>query len=183
MWRIKSKAIGPDDLCIEKGTKLLCEIYKGYSRRDGEMRDEVNQSRWQFRRNKATFRSLLRHPLKRPDFVATEQDNKDEVVIRRGSLIPSVFNIIERGRTVGTIRMVSMLRNKYSISIDGGKTWTFRMPLFTILFFGESKEAAEIWVRVGPSERHWNILIRPGVVQRPLVAALAFIHNERYFRG
>ena len=76
-----------------------------------------------------------------------------------------------------------MLRNKYSISIDDVKTWTFRMPLFTIFFFGESKEGAEIWVRVGPSERQWIILIKPGVVQRPLGAALAFVHNERYFRG
>jgi hypothetical protein len=43
----------------------------------------------------------------------------------------------------------------------------FRMPLFTIFFFGESKEGSEIGVRVGPSERQWNILIKPGLVERP----------------
>ena len=183
MWRTKSRPVGPDDDCIAKGTKLLCEIYAGDSRHGGEMRDEVDNVRWQYRRNNAAFRWRLRHPLKRPDFFVTELDTKDEVIIRRASYIPSVFNIIEGGRTVGTIRMLSMLRNKYSISIDDVKTWTFRMPLFTIFFFGESKEGAEIWVRVGPSERQWNILIKPGVVQRPLVVALAFVHNERYFRG
>ena len=183
MWRTKSRVIGANDDCIAKGTKLLCEIYAGYSGRRGEMRDEVNNVRWRYRRSNAAFRWLLRHPLKRPDFFATELDTKDEVIIRRASYIPSVFNIIEGGRIVGTIRMLSVLRNKYSISIDDVKTWTFRMPLFTILFFGESRDGAEIWVRVGPSERHWNILIKPGVVERPLVAALAFIHNERYFRG
>jgi cell division protein FtsW (lipid II flippase) len=120
--------------------------------------------------------------LKRPDFFVTELDTKDEVIIRKASYIPSVFNIIEGGRTVGTITMLSILRNKYSISIDD-VTWTFHMPLFTIFFFGKSKKGAEIWVRIGPSERQWNILIKPGVVQRPLVAALALIHNERYFRG
>jgi len=121
--------------------------------------------------------------LARPDFLVTELAAKIEIIIRRASLIPSVFNILEGGRTVGEIRMLSVLRNKYSILIDDSKSWTFRMPLFTIFFFGESEKGADIWVRLGPSERHWNILIRPGVVQRPLVAALAFIHNERYFRG
>jgi len=124
MWRNRSRAIGPDDDCIENGTKLLCEIYAGYSRRGGEMRDEVDNVRWQYRRNNAAVRWRLRHPLKRPDFFVTELNTKDEVIIRRASYIPSVFYIIEGGRTVGTIRMLRILRNKYSISIDGVKTWT-----------------------------------------------------------
>jgi hypothetical protein len=147
------------------------------------MRDEVNNVHWQYSRNNAPLRWRLRHPFKKPDFFVTNLDTKDEVIVRRTSRFPSVFDIIEGGRPVGAIRMLSLLRNKYRISLDDARAWTFRMPLFSIFFFGESKEGTEIWVRVGPSERHWNILIKPGVVQRPLVAALAFIHNERYFRG
>ena len=57
------------------------------------------------------------------------------------------------------------------------------MPLYTILFFGDSAAGIEIWVEVGPSEKEWSILIKPGVPPRVLVAVLAFIHNERYFYG
>jgi hypothetical protein len=33
------------------------------------------------------------------------------------------------------------------------------------------------------SESKWSILIRPGVERAELVAALAFIHRERWFYG
>jgi hypothetical protein len=181
-WRSKSRFIAPDDDCVAKGTKLLSEIYRGGSR-DGEMRDEADVIRWQYGRNKAALRWRLRHPLSRPDFFVTELGTKSKLMIRRASRIPSVFEIIEDGKAVGRIKTLSILRNKYSITIDDVRAWTFRMPLFTVFFFGESRDGAEIWVRVGPSERQWSILIKHGVVQRPLAAALAFIHNERYFRG
>ncbi len=57
------------------------------------------------------------------------------------------------------------------------------MPLFTILFHGDSNNSSnktEIWVAVGPSEMEWSILIRPGINDRHLISALAFIHNERW---
>lgn len=182
MWRNKRGFIAPDDDCVAKGTKLLSEIYRGGSR-DGEMRDEADVIRYRYGRNKTPLRWRLKNPLGRPDFYVTELGIKGELIIRRVSRIPSIFEIIEGGRAVGRIRMLSILRNRYSITVDDIGAWTFRMPLFTVFFFGESREGAEIWVRVGPSERQWSILIKPGVAQRPLAAALAFIHNERYFRG
>jgi hypothetical protein len=74
--------------------------------------------------------------------------------------------------------MRSMFRNKYSIDIVGLNSWTLRMPLFTVRFCGDSRAGSEIWVVVGPSKMEWNILIKAGIEERPLVAALAFIHNE-----
>jgi len=82
------------------------------------------------------------------------------------------------GQVVGRIRMVSMLRIKYAIDADAVGSWTFRMPLFTVRFHGASDAGTDAWVIVGPSKMEWNILIRPGVIDRSLVAALAFIHNE-----
>jgi hypothetical protein len=79
--------------------------------------------------------------------------------------------------------MISVFRNKYSISIHGVTSWAFHMPLFTVLFYGESSAGDEFWVSVGPSEREWNILIKPGANTAGLLASLAFIHNERYFYG
>jgi hypothetical protein len=57
------------------------------------------------------------------------------------------------------------------------------MPLFTVRFWGESRSGAEIWVVVGPSKMEWTILIKPGVNDRLLVPALAFIHNEWWNYG
>ena len=55
------------------------------------------------------------------------------------------------------------------------------MPLFTNAFFGQATSETEIWAMVGP-QRQWNILLKPKVEAWPL-AALAFIHDERFFYG
>jgi hypothetical protein len=171
----------PDDECIANGTKLLCQICQG-ARRFGEVRDEQGHLRWRYsaRANPSGWR--LGNPLKKTDFVFSEPDQKDETIIRRVSFLPSTFEIVEVGAVIGTIKMLSIFRNEYSILMANGKSWTFRMPLYTVLFFGVTESACEIWVRLG-SEREWNILIKPGIAQRCLIAALAFIHNERYFYG
>jgi hypothetical protein len=181
MQSTKGKAVIPDEECIEHGTKLLSQIHRGASSRDGEMRDELDNVRYRYERRASRFGWGFGNPFRKPDFVLSEPSDKEETIIRRVSFVPPVFNIVEASAVIGTIRMLSMFRNKYSISIDGVKSWTFRMPLFTVLFFGESDAGAEIWVRVGPSVREWNILIKPGITRRPLIAALAFIHHERYF--
>jgi len=95
-------------------------------------------------------------------------------------LFPSVFNLLEEGNLIGTVRMSSVLRNRYSIELDGVK-WTFHMPLYTIYFSGESRTGTEVWVAMGPRESQWNILLAPGLPERSFAAILAFIHNERYF--
>jgi hypothetical protein len=99
-------------------------------------------------------------------------------VVRRTSFVPSVFQIRDGDKVAGRIRMVSPIRNKYVIEIDGVNSWIFRMPLFTVRFRADSAVGTDIWVVVGPSKMEWNILVRPGISDRPLLAALSFIHNE-----
>jgi hypothetical protein len=179
MRRAKSRAVMPDDACIANGTKLLCQIHRGAGH-DGEVRDEQGSLRWRYATRANPSGLWLENPLRKPDFVFAEANAREETIIRRVSFVPSTFDIVEAGGVIGTIKMLSIFRNQYSISIVGVSSWTFRMPLFTVLFFGKSAAGFEIWVRVGPSEREWSILIKPGITQRCLVAALAFIHNERY---
>ena len=76
--------------------------------------------------------------------------------------------------------MVSILRNKYTINVTGKQPWTFKMPMFKVGFWGGTDESPEFWVREGPSTMEWSILIRPGIEDQPLVAALSFIHVERW---
>lgn len=65
------------------------------------------------------------------------------------------------------------------IQFRDGATWTFRMPLYSVLFRGDSPSRPEVWVRMGPSETSWNILVRPGVDDKRLVPVVAFLHSER----
>jgi hypothetical protein len=90
---------------------------------------------------------------------------------------------MEAGRIIGRVKMCSVFRNKYAIDIDPVNSWTFRMPLFTIRFFGDSRAGPEIWVAVGPSKMEWRVLIKRDTREWPLLAALAFIHVEAWNYG
>jgi ABC-type antimicrobial peptide transport system permease subunit len=78
----------------------------------------------------------------------------------------------------GSLRVASVLRNRYTIQVDGKPLWTFRTPLFTVRFWGGTDEAAEFWVVLSPSKMDWSLLVKPGVEHQPLLASLSFIHSE-----
>jgi hypothetical protein len=139
--------------------------------------------RWRYAFRKNASGRVPRNPFNKPDFVIAEPDAKDELIIRRASFIPPVFNIIEADRIIGAVKTRSFFRNQYSIPVGGTNLWIFRMPLFTIRFYGESSGVPEIWVVVGPSGTEWTILMKEGVKERPLVVALALIHNEQWHYG
>jgi len=171
----------PDEDCIANGAKFLCQIDRGGDSHGDAVRNEQGVVRWRY--HKSGFGRALKNPFNKPDFVVAVPDTKDELIIRRASFMPPLFTIMREGRVIGAIRMRSIFRNKYSISIDGVNSWVFCMPLFTVRFYGESSAGTEIWVIVGPSKMEWNILIKAGVKEWPLVAALAFIHNEWWNYG
>ena len=175
MWR---KIIAPSEVCIAHGTKLFCQIDRGRSSRTGSVRDEQGVIRWRYTFQRGAGGRSSVNPLNKPDFVMAAPNGEQRATIGRASFIPPVFDILENDAKIGRIQLTSALRNKYSISIDGVDSWTFRMPLYTIRFYGESSSSTDIWVVVGPSKKEWSILIRADVNEWPLVAALAFIHNE-----
>lgn len=179
----RTRAVWPDAECVAHCTKFCSQIGRGGDGHSGALLDENGVIRWQYGiRNNAPGRRRG-NPFNKPDFVIAEPDATDEVIIRRASFIPSVFNIVETGGAIGRVAMRSMFRNKYTIDVDGVNSWTFRMPLFTVRFFGESSAGAEIWVTVGPSKMAWVILIKAGTKEWPLLAALAFIHTEWWNYG
>lgn len=183
MWRIRAKPVAADEESIACGTKLFCQIDREGNHQTGALRDQQGNIRWQFRVRNKPVRRVSGNPFNKPDFVVGKPDEKYEVIIRRASFVPPLFEVIEAGNVIGKIKLQSILRNKYLISVDGVGCWMFRMPLFTIHFHGDSSAGTEIWVVVGPSKTEWSILIKPGVKERPLVAALAFIHNEWWNYG
>lgn len=178
MWPDRTRTVAPDEESVAHSNKFRCQIDRGADGHSGAVLDDKDIIRWRYGTRNDASASRQGNPFNKPDFVIAEPDSRGEVIIRRASFIPSVFIIIEASRIIGSVRMCSMFRNKYAIDIDGVNSWTFHMPLFTVRFFGDSSAGVEIWVAVGPSMMGWNILIKNGAKEWPLLAALAFIHTE-----
>ena len=114
-----------------------------------------------------------------PDFVVYGQDDKEALRVRLERKWPLArFVMLENESPVCTIRLRSLLRNKYTLAFADGQNWVFTMPLFTVLFRGRSESGKEIRVRLW-SHNLWYVLIDPSADTPQLVAALAFLHRER----
>jgi hypothetical protein len=172
----------PDENCIARGAYFLCQIDRTGDGHTGKVYDEQGLVlRYEARRSPFGF--SVHNPFNKRDFVFICSAEQHEIVIRRHSFLPPVFHIINQTGVIGDIRLISPLRNKYSIAIEEAKSWVFHMPVFTTCFNGSSEGGTGIWVTVGASQMEWLILIRPGIVNRNLLLALAFIHNERWHYG
>jgi hypothetical protein len=173
------KPTPPDAECIASGAKYACLIDYGDRNRTGKIYDESGL-RWRYgvRENPSCRRR--ENPFNKPDFVVEGADGQQGPTIRRTAFIPSRFHIIENESVVGRIGMLSIFRNRYSIEIDGVGAWIFQMPMFTVNFRGDSAIDTEIWVIMGPGKMQWNLLLKPGLDDLRLVAAVAFIHNESW---
>jgi hypothetical protein len=168
----------PDADCVARGAKYFCQIDREGRNRTGKIYDEQAVLRWRYGVRNNPSGHARGNPFNKPEFVLEGADRRPGPVIRRVSFIPSRFDIMDSSGVTGRIAMRSLFRIKYSIEIEGAGHWTFRLPLFTIRFRGDSLTGEDIWVIVGPSKMEWNILLRPGIDDPRLVAALAFIHNE-----
>src|SRR5687768_6716531 len=111
--------------------------------------------------------------IRKPDFVLLDHEEREVLRIRRNTRFPPRFNIIHIGEVVGTIGLRSILQNKYAINLKAGPKWIFRMPLFTLHFYGVSSSNARVWVVVGPSKMEWTLLTEAGANDVRLLAGLA----------
>jgi hypothetical protein len=170
--------MGPDEFCIANGAKYVFRIDRGGLNRSGKIFDERGDVCWQYDVRRNPEGRTLRNPLNKPDFVFMDAPGQAELVIRRISLIPSRFQILDGSDSIGQITLRSLLGIKYAIKIDGFAPYTFRLPMFTLCFWGDMGTGPSIWVMVGPSKMQWNVLLKPGTNDRELVLALAFIHNQ-----
>jgi len=178
-----AKVEPPDEECIAHGTHFFCQIDRSGDGRSGKVYDRQNLVTGWYRSRPAPGGFDLHNPFKKRDFVFSSLTEPEETIIRRHSFFPPVFHIMNGGAVAGSIRLISPLRNKYLITLDGLNNWIFQMPVFTASFFGASSQTTDIWVLVGASQMEWRILIRAGIVSRNLMATLAFLHNERWWYG
>jgi hypothetical protein len=177
---IKSQrlTLGPDEDCVARGAKYSCQIARRGSSHSGVVLDEQGEIRWRYGVRKTPSGRRSWKPFTKKDFVVTDAQTQQEIIFRRLSRFPPRFQILDAQGERGIVRMTSILRNKYTISLKDRQPWTFRMPLFTIKFWGGAGNSPEFWVMIGPSKMEWNILIKPGIDDQPLAAALSFIHVQ-----
>lgn len=171
-------AVAPDVFRAHHGAGYTCLMDAKARNRSGKVFDEHGVLRWQYRFRTNAEGRTRRNPLNKPDFIFADTNGRGEVVIRRTSLIPSCFDVLEGNDVIGRIAQRGLLGLKYVIRITGFHDWTFRISLCSLRFFGHSRSGTDICVVVGPSKMQWNILLRPGGATREFLAALAFIHSQ-----
>ena len=117
----------PDETTIAHGAKFACVIDRGGLNRTGKIYDEEGKICWQYGTRTNPDGRRLGNPLNKPDFVFTNTDGQSEIVIRRVSFIPSVFQITDQDKSIGQIALPSILGIKYRILLDGHPSYTFRL--------------------------------------------------------
>ena len=172
------RILAPDEFSIAHGAIYVCIIGRDFRNRSGKVFDEHGDLRWDYNVRPNPEGRTWRNPLNKPDFVFTDAHGKAELLIRRMSFIPSIFQIFDGKASVGRIALRNVLGIKYGINIDECASCTFRLPLFTVRFYGGTDAGPSVWVVVGPSKMQWNVLVKPGTNDREIVVALAFIHNQ-----
>lgn len=168
----------PDESCIAHGAKFACVIDRGGLNRTGKIFDEDGKICWHYAPRTNPGGRSWGNPLNKPDFVFTNTDQNSEIAIRRLSFVPSVFNVLDGTRVIGRIALDSFFGIKYRVLLDGYAVVTYRLPLFSLGFWGDTGGDPSIWVMVGPSKMQWNMLFKPGTDNSELVVSLAFIHNQ-----
>jgi prepilin-type N-terminal cleavage/methylation domain-containing protein len=173
------KTLAPDQDCLARGAKFICSIDRRTGGHSGAAYDEHGDIRWRYGVRKNDLGRSWGNPFNKKDFVVADPQTGEEIVLRRASFFPPRFTIMDAQGVRGTVRMVSILRNEYAIHVTGRQPWTFRMPLFNYTFWGGTDESPEFWV-IERTKMDWHFLIKPGIEDQPLVAALSFIHVERW---
>lgn len=176
--RSPARSTSPDEFCLTYGRKFVCTIDRTFRQSSGTVFDEHGEICWQYNASRNPRGRSWQNPLNKPDFVFTNTDGHRTLTIRRVSFIPSVFQILDGGDSIGQIALSNILGTQYEIRLDECAAITFRLPLFTLRFWGDSEAGQIVWVQVGPSKMQWNVLLKPGTNDRELVASLAFIHNQ-----
>ncbi len=114
-----------------------------------------------------------------PEFVVYDPDGKEVVRIRRTRRFPrSIFEMRHGKELRATIVRRHPLFSSYDIRLAGGPDWRFKLPLYTIDFFGESSIGGRLLARAD-THNQWFMVVDTNHDSPYLIHALLFIHRER----
>ena len=125
----KQNALSPPHDAISNGIKLVSRIARTKTgpRRVGTISNEDGAILWHYGPHPTRESWSAGNPLRKPDLIFLEDERTEILRIRRISLFPSVFIMVEKNETIGSIRMKSVFRNKYQIQV-GGDHLMFHQP-------------------------------------------------------
>lgn len=89
------------------------------------------------------------------------------------------FVIAKGSETLATIQCTHLLRTRYVISVAGGATWVFRMPLFRAHYSGSSIQGCSLYVRMW-QENLWDLLVDVDQSSLEMLTAIACIFLARW---
>ena len=123
---------------------------------------------------------------KKPHLVFNDRAGNEVLRIRRSPELKDTHYVLCADEVVGTIKLVTVLRNKYTIQLEGCPLWTFHLPLFKTKFCAESADGRRIWAKVWKRKQQLFLLVptelgastKAYLQNTALLPALAFIHRE-----
>lgn len=148
------------------------QIARGLRETGGQAYSGPDTVRWHYKPHSQRARWLR----SRTGLVFHDASGADPLFILRSEKSRRSFDIRRDGEVVGRIRSESFLRTKYSLELDGGETWWFRVPLFRTRFTGHSSGGKQAVVDVGPTTEEWTLYLSDADTDERVVLALAFIH-------
>src|ERR1044072_8042083 len=113
------------------------------------------------------------------EWVVTDCNGHTRSVQRTRRFPVPQFVIAKGAETVATIQCTHLLRTRYVISLAGGATWVFRMPLFRAHYSGSSIQGRSLYVRAW-RENLWDLLVDVDQSSLEMHTAIACIFLARW---
>ncbi len=113
------------------------------------------------------------------EWVATDCNGHTSSVRRTRRFPVPKFVIAKGSETLATIQCTHLLRTRYVISVAGGATWEFRMPLFRAHYSGSSIQGRSLYVRMW-QENLWDLLVEVDQSSLEMLTAIACILLARW---
>jgi hypothetical protein len=77
MTDTRNRIIGPDENCIQHGTKYGCQIARGSDGQTGVVLDEHGEIRWRYGVRQNSLGRSRGNPFNKPDFVVLMAKRRD----------------------------------------------------------------------------------------------------------
>ena len=113
------------------------------------------------------------------EWVATDRNGHIRSVRRTRRFPVPQFVIANGAETVATIQCAHLLRTRYVISLAGGATWVFRMPLFRANHWGSSIQGRSLYVKVW-RQNLWDLFVDLDQSSLEMLTAIACIFLARW---
>ncbi|HEY0765418.1 MAG TPA: hypothetical protein VGD61_23775 [Pyrinomonadaceae bacterium] len=113
------------------------------------------------------------------EWIATDRSGQTRSVRRTRRFPVPQFVIAKGSETLATIQCTHLLRTRYVISLTGGATWVFRIPLFRAYHSGSSIQGHSLFVKEW-RKNLWDLFVDVDQSSLEMLTAIACIFLARW---